>query len=1034
MLKTVLLVDDDALFQMVIGEGLRAAGYHVGVASDGLEALERVRKSPPDFILLDVIMPKLDGMRACRILKRHPEHRAIPVVLLTGLGREGMPELEGLGAEASVAKRQPSATLHEILRTLKLLESSRLEPRSAADTYSGLAERRIVGELLAERRHTQTLLNTLREGVVELDERGQVVYINAAGLTMLERPEEEVFGSAAAELLGSANALALQEALDEVQSVGDVPAVRLELPCGHKTIEVTLMGLQRPEALPGALLVLRDLTDLTRRTRSLRALAAVSQHILGKLDLGAVLREVVTRAAELVGAEHCALFRTEGSGGAPRTGAPLTLRCVEAFGFDANAAPDASADAAPGVTPGEAVMRQAVQERRVVSTAVNWPTAGAEGMAPGAGPPAVESGPAVLAAPIVSSREAFGVLAVYRPAQHLFSHDEIELVASLAGSAAIAIENARLFEQEHERRRQVEAVRALTAEINRELDLPALLELITWRAVEVAGAACGTLWLWEEEAQVLHLRASHGLGDWAGPLRLSLGQGIAGAVAQRRHGLIVNDVAAWPGADLVLPEGARVRAALAEPLVYRDRLLGVITLHHTEEGRSFSPADRETFAPFAAQGAIAIANAHLYATVRDHSQALERKAEARTRELHALNNELEAVNRELETVSRHKSEFLANMSHELRTPLHSILGFSDLLLGVAGAAGFSPGELNQRQVHYLRNIRGSAERLLDLITDGLDLAKVEAGRMTLSLKEMPLAPALEQAVGLARPQALEKNLTLEVRLGDAPATVVADPRKFQQILGNLLSNAIKFTPSCGRITVEACRLPDARGEFLEVSVQDTGIGIAPEDHHRLFQEFEQVDNSLAKRHPGTGLGLALTKRLVEMHGGRVWAVSAGVDCGATFTFRLPCRPVSLPGDVLVVDDEEPARTMIREILGRRGLRVREAAGGRDALRQIQEAVPGLIVLDLRLGKMDGYHMIRRLRRDDKTREVPILVVTAMDLEDAQLAVEQGANASLTKPFAPAALVEIAERLLERHGRGAPAGAGAASEPMAAPAP
>jgi signal transduction histidine kinase/CheY-like chemotaxis protein len=891
--KTVLLVDDDPLLRRVMADDLRAAGYHVTVASDGLEALERVRKSPPDFILLDVIMPKLDGMRACRILKRHPEHRGIPVVLLTGLGREGIPDLEGLGAEASVAKRQPAATIHEILRTLKHLETSRLAPQAPPDTYSGLAERRIVSELLAERRHTQTLLNTLREGVVEMDERGQVVYINAAGLAMLGRPEEEVFASAGADLLGVANAQGLQDALDEVQGVGDVPAVRLELPYGHKTIEVTLTGLQRPEAPPGALLVLRDLTDLTRRTRSLRALAAVSQHILGKLDLGAALREVVTRTAELVGAERCALFRTEGPGGPPRAGTPPRLRCVEAFGFDPKAAPGA----AFGPSDGEAVVHQAVVERRAVCTAVNFPAAVPEEVALDARPPGAETGPAVLAAPIVSSREAFGVLAVYRPAEHLFSRDEIELVASLAGSAAIAIENARLFLQEHERRRQVEAVRALTAEINRELDLPALLELITWRAVELLGAGCGTLWLWEEEAQALHLRASHGLGDWAGPLRLSLGQGIAGTAAQHRQGMIVNNVAAWPGPERVLPERARLGAVLAEPLLYRDRLLGVITLHHAEEGRTFGPAARETFAPFVAQAGVAIANAHLYAKVRDYSQALERKVEARTRELHALNNELEAVNRELETVSRHKSEFLANMSHELRTPLHSILGFSDLLLGVPGGAGFSPGELNDRQAHYLRNIRSSAERLLELITDVLDLAKVEAGRMTLALKEIPLPPALEQAVSLAGPQALEKNLTLELRLEDVPATVVVDPRKFQQILGNLLSNAIKFTPSGGRVTVEACRLPDARGDLLELSVRDTGIGIAPEDHHRLFQEFEQLDNSLAKRHPGTGLGLALTKRLVEMHGGCVWALSAGANRGSTFTVRLPCRPVSLPADV-----------------------------------------------------------------------------------------------------------------------------------------
>ncbi|MBI5166788.1 MAG: DUF3365 domain-containing protein [candidate division NC10 bacterium] len=255
-----------------------------------------------------------------------------------------------------------------------------------------------------------------------------------------------------------------------------------------------------------------------------------------------------------------------------------------------------------------------------------------------------------------------------------------------------------------------------------------------------------------------------------------------------------------------------------------------------------------------------------------------------------------------EDASRHKSEFLANMSHELRTPLNSVLGFSEVLIdGMAG-------ELNEKQARYINNILTSGKHLLSLINDILDLSKVEAGKLEFQPEEFSLSEALKGAITLVRPLASKKGLKMELEVDERLSTINADPVRFKQIMNNLLSNAIKFTPEGGRVRIAAHLVrspmsevrsqevaqglsPELRttdyGQFIQISVSDTGIGIRPEDMPRLFQEFVKLDSTYAKKHQGTGLGLNLTKRLVELHGGRIWAESEGEGRGATFTFMLP---------------------------------------------------------------------------------------------------------------------------------------------------
>jgi signal transduction histidine kinase len=258
---------------------------------------------------------------------------------------------------------------------------------------------------------------------------------------------------------------------------------------------------------------------------------------------------------------------------------------------------------------------------------------------------------------------------------------------------------------------------------------------------------------------------------------------------------------------------------------------------------------------------------------------LELKIADRTREIADKSRELEAANRQLEAASRHKSEFLANMSHELRTPLNAIIGFSEVLQERMF------GELNAKQAEYIEDILSSGRHLLSLINDILDLSKVEAGRMELQLGRFDLPSALDGALTLVRERATRHGITLDLAVDPRLDDVVGDERKVRQVVLNLLSNAVKFTGEGGRVGVAAVR----RDGEVEVSVSDTGIGIAAEDQPAIFEEFRQVGSDYTRKREGTGLGLTLARKFVELHGGRIW-VASEVGKGSTFAFTLPERP------------------------------------------------------------------------------------------------------------------------------------------------
>jgi signal transduction histidine kinase len=466
--------------------------------------------------------------------------------------------------------------------------------------------------------------------------------------------------------------------------------------------------------------------------------------------------------------------------------------------------------------------------------------------------------------PMYRENQVVGVITVGRAQPGEFSDADVALLQTFADQAVIAIENVRLFTELQARTmeltRSVGELRALGEvgqAISSTLDLRTVLSTIVARATHLSGTDAGVIYEYDEQREIFLPRATEYLEAdivetmLATPVRK--GEGATGRLAETHEPNQVPDILVSPGESRV--RGALVRAGyralLAVPLVREDHLLGGLTVVRKMPGE-FPGEIIELLQTFATQSALAIQNARLF-------------------------REIEEKSRQLEVASQHKSEFLANMSHELRTPLNAIIGFSEVL----GERMF--GELNEKQEEYLKDIHASGQHLLSLINDILDLSKIEAGRMELELSDFDLPTAIDNALTLVRERAGRRGIALHQAADDGLGQIRGDERKIKQVLLNLLSNAIKFTPDGGRIDLRARAVDGA----VEVSVSDTGVGIAPEDQEAIFEEFRQVGTA-DKKVEGTGLGLALSRKFVELHGGRIW-VESQIGTGSTFTFTIPIR-------------------------------------------------------------------------------------------------------------------------------------------------
>jgi GAF domain-containing protein len=590
----------------------------------------------------------------------------------------------------------------------------------------------------------------------------------------------------------------------------------------------------------------RDLTEaLEQQTATSEILRAIAN---SPTEIQPVLDVIAENAARICGTPDVAISRVEND----------VYRFVATYG----SAPNRPAGTTRPIDRGSVIGRSIVDRQTIHVHDVRTVEDDFWRVKTGA---VIEGLRTMLATPLLREGVAIGAIGIRRTEVHPFTDKQIALLKTFADQAVIAIENVRLFQELETRTRELaesvgelRALGSVSQAVSSTLDLETVLATIVSHAVQLSSTDCGVIYEYDETKQEFHLRASHRMeAEVVEVLRnapIHLGQGATGQAATTRAPVEVSDIAnarEYTGArarPLLVRLG--YRSLLSVPLLREQQIMGGLTVWRRRSG-NFEPEVVNLLQTFATQSVLAIQNARLFREIEDKS-------------------------RQIEAANRHKSEFLANMSHELRTPLNAIIGFSEVL----GEKLF--GELNEKQAEYTDDILSSGRHLLSLINEILDLSKVEAGRMELELATFDLPLAIDNARTFVRERATRHGINLDVTIDERLGDFVGDERKIKQILLNLLSNAVKFTPEGGRIGINA-RQADG---VVEISVSDTGVGIAADDQARIFEEFRQVGSDYAHKVEGTGLGLTLAKKFVELHGGKIW-VESEVGKGSRFIFTLP---------------------------------------------------------------------------------------------------------------------------------------------------
>ena len=457
-----------------------------------------------------------------------------------------------------------------------------------------------------------------------------------------------------------------------------------------------------------------------------------------------------------------------------------------------------------------------------------------------------------LAVPLIVGDRLIGVMNVESLRVNRFTQDDERLLLALAGQLAVIIERARLYHEMQRRLDEVSTLHSFAQQLSTSLDMHQVLDSIVSSLKQVLGCRSVNIWLADAETQMLEIHIATGLqAKWRHAARLEWGEGIAGQVAATARPIYVPDT---HNVDFIFFDPV-VRSLLCVPLIVHERVIGVLAIDQ-DVPDAFTPNDERLLAIVAAQAAVAIENARLYEALKERAQRLE---QAYT---------------ELQAVDRVKDELVQNISHELRTPLTFIRGYVELLMDG------EMGQINDQQRESLAIVADKTNTITRLVSDIIFLQQLE--HESLQMADLDMVQVARRAIQGCQATASAMGIKLEVVAPTGLLLARADRDRVNQVLDNLLGNAIKFSPNGGRITVQLAAVDG----MVQVSVSDTGIGIPADQLERIFDRFYQVDGSATRKFGGAGLGLTIVKRIVEAHGGRIWAESQ-VGRGSTFLFTLP---------------------------------------------------------------------------------------------------------------------------------------------------
>lgn len=672
-----------------------------------------------------------------------------------------------------------------------------------------------------------------------------------------------------------------------------------------------------------------------------------------------------------------------------------------------------------------------------------------------------------LVMPLLCGEQLWGLLCIHQcGTTRKWQQSEIDLTQQLANQLAIGIQQASFYDQiqcelmvrqQTEARiaiqlRRQQALGAIIQQIRESLDIDEILSTVTKQVKDImhcdrvivfrlfANGESGIV----EEAVSGEFPALNGRNwkneVWSPEILDCYWQGKPRIVPD-----VVDDI--WTKCLVEYSIEGKIKSKIVAPILQEihtsenhrwvapgenNKLWGVLVVHSCGAKRLWQESEAQLLQQIANQLAIAIQQAKLFDRLQ---QELTERQQAQ-QQLTERNQQLAVSNEELARATRLKDEFLANMSHELRTPLNAILGMTE------GLQEKVFGQINDRQLKALQTIEGSGSHLLELINDILDVAKIESGQIELDIIPISVAPLCQSSLAFIKRQALKKRIHLQTNLPHEVPDLLIDERRIRQVLINLLNNAVKFTPDGGRITLEVSLqqhltevdcTDNPYQNFLRIAVIDTGIGIALEDTKKLFQPFVQIDSALNRQYTGTGLGLTLVKRTVELHGGQV-RVTSKVGVGSCFTVDLPCAatvssfpqiktqpelctetnyPVEEASHlILLAEDNEANVSTVSSYLRAKGYRLLLAKNGQQAVALAQSEAPELILMDIQMPGIDGIEAMQQIRRNPNLANLPIIALTALAMEgDRERCLAAGANDYLSKPVKLKQLALTIQQLL-----------------------
>ncbi|MBD2483600.1 GAF domain-containing protein [Planktothrix sp. FACHB-1365] len=673
-----------------------------------------------------------------------------------------------------------------------------------------------------------------------------------------------------------------------------------------------------------------------------------------------------------------------------------------------------------------------------------------------------------LVIPLLCGNDLWGLLCIHQCAtiRH-WQQSEIEYIQQIAHQLTIAIQQASLYQQlqcELLVRQKVEKLIAqqllqqqvlanINQQIRESLDINQILAKVTEHVKNILDCdrvivfqlfADGRSQIVEElvSDQFVTLKNCQWQNEvWSQEILDYYWQGLPRIVPD-----VMNDI--WTDCLMEYNITGQIQSKIVAPILQEaikndqhrwidpkniSRLWGILVVHACQEKRVWQKSQAQLLQQIANQLAIAIQQASLFD--RLEQELNERKISQQ--QLIESNQELAISNEQLARATRLKDEFLANMSHELRTPLNAILGMSEAL------AEEIFGPLNEKQQQAIETIASSGTHLLSLINDILDVAKIESGKIELESAPTSINELCESSLLFIKQQALQKRLQIQTEIPPNLPDLFVDQRRIRQVLINLLNNAVKFTSAGGRVSltvkVEFPTETDFRSPSICFAVSDNGIGITPENQDKLFKPFVQIDSALNRQYAGTGLGLVLVKRIVEMHGGQL-EVESTIGVGSCFSFRLPYQqlPSPIPKSsspqssnldggknpitqvletspvILLAEDHEANIITISRYLKAKGYTILLARNGQEAIDIAKSQSPDLILMDISMPGIDGLEAIKHLRQDSDPRlaKIPIIALTALAMKsDQEKCLEAGANGYLTKPVKLNQLTSTIQQIL-----------------------